>query len=78
MADALTALTRRLDQGRPTTGPVLFVCRHRVYGVGMFDVSEVLAGDNAVAAAGHGGTPIDVLVATVSSCHGAASLLYLG
>jgi hypothetical protein len=44
----------------------------------MFDVSEVLAGDNAVAAAGHGGTPIDVLVATVSSCHGAASLLYLG
>jgi hypothetical protein len=57
MADALTALTRR---------------------VGMFDVSEVLAGDNAVAAAGHGGTPIDVLVATVSSCHGAASLLYLG
>jgi hypothetical protein len=78
MTDAMTALARRLDQSEPTAGPVLFVCRHRVFGVGMFDVSEVLAGDAAVAAAGHERAPVNVLVGTVSSCHGAASLLYLG
>ena len=44
----------------------------------MFDVSAVLAGDAVVAAAGSGPRPADVLVATVSACHGAASLLHLG
>jgi hypothetical protein len=78
MADALAALAKRLDQSEPTAGPILFLCQHRVFGVGMFDVSEVLAGDAAVAAAGEGRTPVNVLVGTVSSCHGAASLLHLG
>jgi TRAP-type mannitol/chloroaromatic compound transport system substrate-binding protein len=54
------------------------VCRHRVHGVGMFDVASVLAGDAVVAAAGQAGKPVDVLVGTVSACHGAASLLHLG
>ena len=59
-------------------GPVLFVCGHRVFGVGMFDVTAVLAGDAAGGRAGAGRTPVDVLVGTISSCHGAASLLHLG
>ena len=74
MGDAM----RSLAEAIPAAGPVLFTCRHRVYGVGMFDVSTVVAGDAAVAAAGAGGAPADVLVATVSACHGAASLLHLG
>ncbi|HKG32563.1 MAG TPA: hypothetical protein VKB22_02405 [Gemmatimonadales bacterium] len=78
MADALAAVARKLDRSRPTTGPILFVCEHRVYGVGMFDVAEVVEGDAAVATAGAKGTPIDVLVGTVSSCHGAVNLLHLG
>jgi hypothetical protein len=78
MADALEALTRTLDRSQPTAGPVLFVCEHRVFGVGMFDVSAVLAGDAMVASVGRGQSPVDVLVGTVSSCHGAASLLHLG
>ena len=78
MADALTAVARKLDRSHPTAGPVLFVCEHRVYGVGMFDVAEVLAGDAAVTAAGSRGNPVDVLVGTVSSCHGAVNLLRLG
>ena len=44
--------TRRLGQTHPTAGPVLFTCRHRVYGVGMFDVATVLEGDAVVARAG--------------------------
>ena len=74
MGDAMHALAA----ATPAAGPVLFTCRHRVYGVGMFDVSTVLAGDATVAAAGAGPGPADVLVATVSACHGAASLLHLG
>jgi hypothetical protein len=78
MGDAMVALTRRLGASHPTAGPVLFTCRHRVYGVGMFDVSAVLEGDAVVARAGAEGTAVDVLVGTVSACHGAASLLHLG
>ena len=78
MGDAMHALTARLGGGETLAGPVLFTCRHRVYGVGMFDVAAVLAGDAIVAEAGANGRPTDVLVATVSSCHGAASVLHLG
>jgi hypothetical protein len=78
MSDAMEDLTRRLDLDRPTAGPVLFVCEHRVFGVGMFDVKAVLAGDATVTAAGKPETPVDVLVGTVSSCHGAVNLLHLG
>jgi hypothetical protein len=78
MADAMEGLTRKLDLVHPTAGPVLFMCEHRVFGVGMFDVSAVLAGDAAVASAGAPGLPVDVLIGTVSSCHGAVNLLHLG
>jgi hypothetical protein len=78
MSDAMEGLTQRLSGVAPTAGPVLFVCRHRVHGVGMFDVASVLAGDAVVAAAGGAGKPVDVLVGTISACHGAASLLHLG
>lgn len=78
MADAMDGLARRLDLSTPTAGPVLFVCEHRVFGVGMFDVSAVLAGDATVASAGHAGSPVNVLVGTVSRCHGAVNLLHLG
>jgi hypothetical protein len=78
MGDAMHELTGRLAALHPTAGPVLFTCRHRVYGVGMFDVAAVLEGDAIVADAGRGSGAVDVLVATVSACHGAASLLHLG
>lgn len=78
MSEALADLAGRLATAHPTAGPILFVCKHRVYGVGMFDVATVLAGDHAVASAGAGGTPVDILVGTISSCHGAVNLLRLG
>jgi hypothetical protein len=78
MGDAMASLTGRLARTRPSAGPVLFTCRHRVYGVGMFDVAAVLEGDAAVARAGAAGVSVDILVGTVSACHGAASLLRLG
>ncbi|MGH7508339.1 MAG: hypothetical protein ACREMZ_02570 [Gemmatimonadales bacterium] len=78
MAEAMEGLVRTLDQAQPTAGPVLFICEHRVFGVGMFDVSVVLAGDALVAAVGRERSSVDVLVGTVSSCHGAVNLLSLG
>jgi hypothetical protein len=78
LADTMQQLARRLDDIHPTRGPVLFVCEHRVYGVGMFDLSAVLAGDALVTSAGNDHAPVDVLVGTVSRCHGAVNLLHLG
>lgn len=78
MRDALGELTRRMGSERAVAGPVVFHCRHRVHGVGMFDIAEVQAGDALVSAAGQSGTAVDVVVGTVSSCHGAVSLLRLG
>jgi hypothetical protein len=60
-----------------TGGPYVFLCTHRAYGVGMIDVAPVLEADadlRSRAAAG----PVDVLVGTVSHCHGAVSRLVVG
>jgi len=78
MSDAMERLTARLDLATPTAGPALFVCRHRVFGVGMFDVASVQEGDRLVAEAGARPEELDVVVGTVSGCHGAVSLLHLG
>lgn len=75
MGDALAALARELGTA---TDPVLFTCEHQVFGVGTFDVTEVLAGDALVCQAGASGAEADVLVGTISSCHGAVNLLHLG
>ncbi|MGH7719244.1 MAG: hypothetical protein ACREON_10415 [Gemmatimonadaceae bacterium] len=64
-------------RGRELAGPVLFHCRHRAYGVGMFDVADVLAADALVASAGEGGA-VELLVGTVSHCHGALNVLAIG
>lgn len=68
--------TERL-RGRRIDGPAILHCAHRAYGVGMFGVDEVLAADALVArvAARRGA---EVLVGTVSHCHGALAVLQLG
>jgi hypothetical protein len=79
MGDAVRALAERLRrEGRRVAGPALFVCRHHVFGVGTFAADAVLAGDRLVAEAGASGEPAEVLVGTISSCHGALNLLRLG
>ncbi len=78
MREAVTHYVGRLDRDRPTIGPALFVTRHRAYGVGMFDVAEarsaraLLDQVDAMAAA------VDLVVGTLSSCHGAIGLIRIG
>ena len=78
LSDTMDELVTRLALTAPTAGPALFVCRHRVFGVGMFDAATVLEGDRLVAEAGSRPGEVDVLVGTVSACHGAVGLLHLG
>ncbi len=62
---------------RPLAGQAIFHCRHRAYGVGMFDTADVLAADALVKSVAASASA-DILVGTVSHCHGALSLLSIG
>ena len=68
---------RELAADNNLAGPALFVCKHQVFGVGMFAADAVRAGDRLVAEAGASGEPVAILVGTISSCHGALNLLRL-
>lgn len=74
MRDTLAEVARR----HRLLGPTIFCCQHRVFGVGSFSVTEVMAGAALLEQAGASGAEAELLVGTVSSCHGAASLLHLG
>jgi hypothetical protein len=67
----------RRAAGDPVAGAVVLHCTHRVYGVGMIDVRDLLAGDALVASAGEAGAA-EVFVGTVSHCHGAVNRLVIG
>ena len=75
MGDALEHYVQRADRRRPTLGPALFVTRHRAFGVGMFDVAEARAARVVVEQAVARPDPVEVVVATISSCHGAVGVL---
>jgi hypothetical protein len=73
MTDALERYVARRSAFRRTLGPALFVTRHRAFGVGMFDAAPARrARDLAIEAVE---TEADLLVATISSCHGAVTVL---
>lgn len=54
---------------------VLF-CRHRAFGVGMFDTQEVLSADARIREAGARGEA-EFIIGTVSHCHGALTRLVI-
>ena len=78
MSETVTALAEQLRAaGRSVSGPALFVCKHQVFGVGMFSAESVRAGDRLVEQAGSE-QAAEVLIGTISSCHGALNLLTVG
>ena len=64
------------DRGNPVVVAALF-CRHRAYGVGMFDTREVVDADARVSTAAERGA-VEVIIGTVSHCHGALTRLFIG
>ena len=78
MPNAAADLVRRSQGGaEPLLGPVIFHCSHRAFGVGMFDTRDVVAADRLVERVG-AVESANVLVATVSHCHGAFNVLHVG
>jgi hypothetical protein len=78
MPPAVLAVTEEARRnGRNLAGPVIFHCQHRAYGVGMFDTRDVVAGDALVERVAARGAA-EVLVGTVSHCHGALTVLAIG
>lgn len=61
----------------PLAGPIIFHCEHRAFGVGMFDTQVVLDADDLVARTAAADVA-NVLVGTVSHCHGALDVLHVG
>jgi len=61
--------------GRNVSAAVLF-CRHRAYGVGMFDTAEVIAADASIASTAEVNSA-EFVIGTVSHCHGALTRLVI-
>jgi hypothetical protein len=78
MPAAVRAYVRASNRGNtPLAGPIIFHCEHRAYGVGMFDTRTVVEGDALIAREAEP-AGADVLIGTVSHCHGALDLLHIG
>lgn len=69
-------VARAMTTEEPLLGPVIFHCTHRAFGVGMFDTRDVVAADEFVRTAA-ADSAADVLVGTVSHCHGALNVLHV-
>jgi hypothetical protein len=78
IGDSLRIYVDRLAAQRPTAGPSLFTTRHHAFGVGMIHAAEIRASRSLMEAAGGSGDAVNVVVGTVSACHGAVSVLRLG
>lgn len=78
MSEAIERHVERLGRRERVLGPALFVTRHRAFGVGMFDVAEARRALDLVVEAGRAGGAAAVVIGTISSCHGALTILELG
>ena len=78
MGDTVTAWTAEHGGVRPTAAPSLFSCRHVVYGVGMFPARAAFEGFDGFIPLGNSAAGGDLVIGSVSSCHGAIALLRVG
>ncbi len=76
MPIAVTHFTRAAQAAGRTVGAAVLFCRHRAYGVGMLDTSEVIAADASIASLGATGAA-EFVIGTVSHCHGALTRLVI-
>ena len=74
MPPAITAYVAAQPAEQALLGPVIFHCVHRTHGVGMIDAEGVAAADADIARWGQANA-VNVLVGTVSHCHGALGVL---
>jgi hypothetical protein len=70
----MPAAVREYAEQENLAGPAVFHVTHRAYGVGMLNVADVVAADALVRDAAQD-AKANVLVGTVSHCHGALAVL---
>lgn len=78
MRDAVSSWSAEHGREVPTAEPAIFNCRHTAFGVGMYPVRSAFEGFDGfvpVAGAPAGG---DLVIGSISSCHGAVALLRVG
>jgi hypothetical protein len=78
MGDAVTEWTRGHARERRTAAPALFNCRHAVFGVGMYPARAAFEGFDAFVSVAEADAGGDLVIGSVSSCHGAVALLRVG
>ena len=78
MGDAVTAWTTKRARERPTAGPALFTCRHVAYGVGMYPARAAFDGFDAFVPVADSAAGGDLVIGSVSACHGAIAVLRVG
>jgi hypothetical protein len=70
----MPATIREYAARESLAGPALFHVTHRAYGVGMLNVADVVAADRLVQDSARD-SAAQVLIGTVSHCHGALAVL---
>lgn len=79
MSETVAAWTTDRARVTPTAGPAIFACRHVVHGVGMYPARAATAGFAAlVEALDRTPTGVDLVIASLSACHGAVGVLRVG
>lgn len=78
MRDAVTRWSDAHGRERPTAPPAIFNCRHAVFGVGMYPVRAAFDGFAGLVPVGDSPGGGDLVIGSVSSCHGAVALLRVG
>lgn len=75
MGDTVTKWTTEQASEVPTVGPVLFTCRHLTHGVGMYPVTQGFVALRELAETVSRHRQGDLVVGSISACHGAVALL---
>lgn len=78
MGETISRWTAARAAERPTVGPALFTCRHRSHGVGMYPVGGAFDALAALEARAAGPAGADLVIGSVSACHGALAVLRVG
>lgn len=79
MSETVAAWTADRTMVTPTAGPAVFACRHVVHGVGMYPARAATDGFAAlVEALEQSAKGVDLVIASISSCHGAVGVLRVG
>lgn len=79
MSETVQGWSDALAADHPTAAePALFICRHAVYGVGMYPAKSAFDGLASLATVADTPAGGDLVIGSISACHGAVAVLRVG